>query len=67
MVSSRLINRITEQLAQSAAAVFGDVRPDPSIDILQEGARFFMSLSHRLLLHLVVGHLLMSLKVFLSC
>lgn len=41
MASSELIKYITEQLAQSEIAVFSDVKPDPSIDILQKGARFF--------------------------
>lgn len=44
MVSSGLINRITEQLAQCETAVFSEVKPDPSIDVLQQGARFFYEL-----------------------
>lgn len=41
MVSSGLINRITEQLSQCKVAIFKDVKPDPSIEILQQGAQFF--------------------------
>lgn len=41
MVSSGLIDRITEQLTQCETAIFSDVKPDPSIEVLQQGTRFF--------------------------
>lgn len=45
MVSSRLIQRITDRLTECETAIFSEVKPDPSIDVLKQGAHFFQSFS----------------------
>lgn len=50
MMSSGMIDLVTEYLTHNEVKIFSDVKPDPDIDILKQGAQFFCDFSPQIII-----------------